>query len=46
MNTTQAGRLSEDTLAADPMTQFASWMSDATAQGLHEPTAMVAPGRS
>jgi pyridoxamine 5'-phosphate oxidase len=38
MNTT---RLSEDTLAADPMTQFAGWMSDAVRSGLHEPTAMV-----
>ncbi len=38
MNTT---RLSEDMLAADPMTQFACWMSDAVQRGLHEPTAMV-----
>jgi len=41
MNTTQGDRLSEETLAADPMTQFAGWMSDAVRQGLHEPTAMV-----
>ncbi|MGH3191451.1 MAG: pyridoxamine 5'-phosphate oxidase [Streptosporangiaceae bacterium] len=41
MNTTQADRLTEDLLAADPMTQFAGWMSDATAQGIPEPTAMV-----
>jgi pyridoxamine 5'-phosphate oxidase len=41
MNTTQADRLSEGMLAADPMTQFAGWMSDAVQQGLHEPTAMV-----
>src|SRR5580658_7487213 len=33
--------LSEGTMAADPMTQFALWMSDAEAQGLPEPTAMV-----
>ncbi len=36
-----AARLSEDMLAADPMTQFARWMSDAEAAGLPEPTAMV-----
>ena len=33
--------LSEDMMAADPMTQFALWMSQAQAQGLPEPTAMV-----
>jgi len=33
--------LSEETLAADPMTQFARWMADAEARGLPEPTAMV-----
>jgi pyridoxamine 5'-phosphate oxidase len=43
MNTTrpEVARLSEDTLAADPMTQFATWMSDAEASGMPEPTAMV-----
>ncbi len=42
MNTPRpAARLSEDMLAADPMTQFARWMSDAEAAGLPEPTAMV-----
>ena len=34
-------RLSEDQIAAEPMTQFASWMDDALASGLPEPTAMV-----
>jgi pyridoxamine 5'-phosphate oxidase len=33
--------LTEGTLADDPMTQFALWMSDAEALGLPEPTAMV-----
>jgi pyridoxamine 5'-phosphate oxidase len=33
--------LSEGTMADDPMTQFALWMSDAEAVGLPEPTAMV-----
>ncbi len=33
--------LSEATMAADPMTQFALWMSQAQARGLPEPTAMV-----
>ena len=33
--------LSEGTMAADPMTQFARWMSDAQALNLTEPTAMV-----
>ena len=33
--------LSEATMAADPMTQFALWMSQARARGLPEPTAMV-----
>ena len=41
MNTTRADRLTDDMLAADPMAQFASWMSDATARGIPEPTAMV-----
>jgi pyridoxamine 5'-phosphate oxidase len=41
MNMTQGDRLSEGMLAGDPMTQFARWMSDATAQDLYEPTAMV-----
>ena len=33
--------LTEETLAGDPMTQFARWMADAEARGLPEPTAMV-----
>ena len=33
--------LGEETLAGDPMTQFARWMADAEARGLPEPTAMV-----
>jgi pyridoxamine 5'-phosphate oxidase len=33
--------LTEETLAGDPMTQFAAWMADAEARGLPEPTAMV-----
>jgi len=33
--------LTEAMLAADPMTQFASWMADVVAAGLPEPTAMV-----
>src|SRR5580698_9725075 len=41
MNMTQGDRLSEGMLAGDPMTQFARWMSEATAQDLYEPTAMV-----
>src|ERR1700745_185815 len=45
MDTTQrdpgSDGLSEDAMAGDPMTQFARWMSDAEAQGLPEPTAMV-----
>jgi len=45
MSTTQRdpdpGGLSADMMAGDPMTQFARWMSDAEAQGLPEPTAMV-----
>ena len=31
----------EDMLAGDPLAQFASWMADAVAAGLPEPTAMV-----
>jgi pyridoxamine 5'-phosphate oxidase len=31
----------EATLADDPLTQFAAWMSDTVAAGLPEPTAMV-----
>src|SRR6476660_10434208 len=34
-------RLSEDQIAAEPMTQFARWMADALASGIPEPTAMV-----
>src|ERR1035441_2802859 len=45
MDTTQRdsepGGLSEGTMAGDPMTQFARWMSDAQALNLAEPTAMV-----
>jgi pyridoxamine 5'-phosphate oxidase len=33
--------LSEAMMAADPMAQFAHWMSEAEASGLPEPTAMV-----
>jgi pyridoxamine 5'-phosphate oxidase len=33
--------LSAGTMASDPMTQFARWMSDAETLGLPEPTAMV-----
>jgi len=33
--------LSEDTMAGDPMTQFAGWMAQAQARGIPEPTAMV-----
>ena len=33
--------LAEATMAGDPMTQFARWMSDAVTLGLTEPTAMV-----
>jgi pyridoxamine 5'-phosphate oxidase len=35
------GTLSEDMLAADPMTQFARWLADAAGYGVFEPTAMV-----
>jgi pyridoxamine 5'-phosphate oxidase len=33
--------LTESSLAADPVSQFARWLSDASAAGLPEPTAMV-----
>jgi pyridoxamine 5'-phosphate oxidase len=33
--------LSEDTMAGDPMTQFAGWLGQAQRHGLAEPTAMV-----
>jgi pyridoxamine 5'-phosphate oxidase len=33
--------LSEDTMAGDPMTQFAGWLAQARQQDLPEPTAMV-----
>ena len=33
--------LSEQLIAAEPMTQFARWMADALASGMPEPTAMV-----
>jgi len=33
--------LSEDTLAGDPMTQFAGWLAQAQQEGIPEPTAMV-----
>jgi pyridoxamine 5'-phosphate oxidase len=33
--------LSEDTMAGDPMTQFAGWLGQAQRHGLPEPTAMV-----
>lgn len=45
MNTTQRApgleTLSEDTMAGDPMTQFAGWLAQADQQGIPEPTAMV-----
>ena len=45
MNTTQRDpgleTLSEDTMAGDPMTQFAGWLAQAQQQGIPEPTAMV-----
>ena len=40
-NEPDSATLSEATMAADPMTQFAVWMSQAQARGLPEPTAMV-----
>ena len=33
--------LSEDQIAAEPMTQFARWMADALASDMPEPTAMM-----
>jgi pyridoxamine 5'-phosphate oxidase len=33
--------LSEDTMAGDPMTQFAGWMAQARERGVPEPTGMV-----
>ena len=33
--------LSQDTMAGDPMTQFAGWLDQAQRHGLPEPTAMV-----
>ncbi len=36
-----AAGLTEQSLAADPITQFSRWLADATAAGLPEPTAMV-----
>jgi pyridoxamine 5'-phosphate oxidase len=45
MDTTQRdpglGTLSEDTMAGDPMTQFAGWLAQAQERGIPEPTAMV-----
>jgi pyridoxamine 5'-phosphate oxidase len=45
MNTTQRdpglGILTEETMAGDPMTQFAGWMAQAQTRGIPEPTAMV-----
>jgi len=45
MDTTRSdpglGTLSEDTLAGDPMTQFAGWLAQAQEGGIPEPTAMV-----
>ena len=45
MDTTQRGpgpqTLSEDTMAGDPMTQFAGWLALARERGIPEPTAMV-----
>ena len=45
MDTTQRDSgleiLSEDTMAGDPMTQFAGWMAQAQERGVPEPTAMV-----
>jgi pyridoxamine 5'-phosphate oxidase len=41
MDTTDLPALAEDTMAGDPMTQFAGWMALAQARGIPEPTAMV-----
>jgi pyridoxamine 5'-phosphate oxidase len=41
MDTTDLPTLAEDTMAGDPMTQFAGWMAQALARGIPEPTAMV-----
>jgi pyridoxamine 5'-phosphate oxidase len=43
MDTTRRdlGTLSEDTMAGDPMTQFAGWLAQAQERGIPEPTAMV-----
>jgi pyridoxamine 5'-phosphate oxidase len=41
MDTTDLPTLAEDTMADDPMTQFAGWMAQALARGIPEPTAMV-----
>ena len=40
MDATQAA-LSEDTMAGDPMTQFAGWLAQAQERDIPEPTAMV-----
>src|SRR5580693_1177366 len=41
MSAVELETLSEDTMAADPMTQFAGWLDQAQRHGLPEPTAMV-----
>ena len=41
MDTTREVTLSEDTLAGDPMKQFAGWLARAQERDIPEPTAMV-----
>ena len=41
MSAVELETLSEDTMAGDPMTQFAGWLDQAQRHGLPEPTAMV-----
>jgi pyridoxamine 5'-phosphate oxidase len=41
MSAVELETLSEDTMAGDPMTQFAGWLAQAQQHGLAEPTAMV-----
>ncbi len=41
MSAVELDTLSEDTMAGDPMTQFAGWLAQAQQHGLAEPTAMV-----
>jgi pyridoxamine 5'-phosphate oxidase len=41
MTQSDLGTLSEDTMAGDPMTQFAGWLAQAQERGIPEPTGMV-----